>query len=93
MLQQEFTKDGLPSLRPYFKYLINNEIAEHKKVSWGKKGHERWVVVIQGKKYQYRGGDNFNKSLRNKIVSLYISMSDSSKQKKQKQIVIMIISM
>ena len=88
MLQQEFDAWGLPSLRPYLNYLIDNGVAEHKLVKWGK--GQRWVVIIGGKKYQYKGGHEFNKSLKNKIVSLYISMEESSEQK-QKKIVIMII--
>ena len=84
---QEFDAWGLPSLRPYLNYLIDNGAAEHKLVQWGK--GQRWAVIIGGKKYQYKGGHEFNKSLKNKIVSLYIGMAESSKQK-TKKIVIMI---
>ena len=90
MVQQEFDAWGLPSLRPYLNDLIDNGAAEHKLVKWGK--GQRWVVIIGGKKYQYKGGHEFNKSLQNKIVSLYIGMAESSEQK-TKKIVRMIISM
>ena len=83
MLKQEFTKDGLPSLRPYLNYLIDNKAAEYKLINWGK--GQRWAVIIHGKKYQYKGGHEFNKSLKNKIVSLYIGMSESSEQKTKKR--------
>ena len=76
MLQQEFTKDGLPSLKPYLKYLLDRGHAEQVNVKWGK-GH-RNVIIIGGKKYLYKGGDEFNKNLKKKITSLYISMSDKS---------------
>ena len=82
MLQQEFDAWGLPSLRPYLNYLIDNKVAEHKLVQWGK--GQRWCVIIGGKKYQYKGGHEFNKSLKNKIVSLYIDTTMSSKQKNKK---------
>ena len=85
MLQQEFDAWGLPSLRPYLNYLIDNGAVEHKLVKWGKS--QRWAVIIGSKKYQYKGGHEFSRSL--KIVSLYIGMAESSKQK-TKKIVIMI---
>ena len=44
MIQQEFRADGLPSLRPYLQYLLDNGLAEHVKVKWGKS--ERWVIKI-----------------------------------------------
>jgi hypothetical protein len=37
------------------------------------------------KKYQYKGGDEFNNSLKKKIVSLYIVMEDKSSNKKTKK--------
>ena len=85
MLQQEFDAWGLPSLRPYLQDLIDHGVVEHKLIKWGK--GQRWAVIIGGKTYQYKGGHEFNKSLKNKIVSLYIGMAESSKQK-QKKIVI-----
>ena len=84
MLQQEFTKYGLPSLKPYLKYLLDNGAAEQVNVKWGK-GH-RNVIIIGGKKYQYKGGDEFNKNLKKKITSLYISMSNKSSNKNTKSI-------
>ena len=65
MLQQEFDAWGLPSLRPYLKYLIDNGVAELKLVQWGK--CHRWAVIIGSKKYQYKGGHEFNKSLKIKL--------------------------
>ena len=82
MLQQEFTKDGLPSMRPYLNYLLDNGATEQVNVKWGK-GY-RNVIVIGGKKYLYKGGDEFNKNLKKKITSLYISMSDNSSKEKKK---------
>ena len=52
MLQQEFDAWGLPSLRPYLNYLIDNGVAEHKLVKWGK--GQRWVVIIGGKTINIR---------------------------------------
>ena len=54
MLPQQFTKDGLPSLKPYLDVLLDNDYAKQVKVKWGK-GY-RNVIVINGKKYQYKGG-------------------------------------
>ena len=76
MLKQEFKADGLPSMKPYLDYLLDNGAAKHVDVRWGK-GH-RWAIIIGGNNYQYKGGHNINKSLTNKIVSLYISMPDKS---------------
>ena len=56
MLQQEFDAWGLPSLRPYLNYLIDNGVAEHKLVKWGKS--QRWVVIIGGKNTNIRVGMN-----------------------------------
>ena len=39
--------------------------------------------LLGGKKYQYKGGDNINKNLKNKIAALYIYISMSSKPSKQ----------
>lgn len=83
MLQQEFTKDGLPSMRPYLKYLLDRGYADQVKVKWGK-GY-RNVIIIGGKKYLYKGGDEFNKNLKKKIVSLYINMSDKTLDQKTKK--------
>ena len=83
LLQQEFDASGLPSLRPYLQYLLDNGAAEHVKVKWGK--NYRWVIKIGGKKYQYKGGDEFNNSLKKKIVSLYISMDNKILDQKNKK--------
>ena len=79
MLRQEFTKDGLPSMRPYLQYLLDRDIVKHDKIKWGKT--ERQVIITGGKKYQYKGGDEINKNLKKKIVSLYIDMFESSNRK------------
>ena len=47
MHQQECDAWGLPSLRPYLNYLIDNGVAEHELIQWGKS--QRWVVIIGGK--------------------------------------------
>ena len=52
MFQQEYTKYGLPSMKPYLKYLLDQEHAEHKQLQWGK--GERWVFQIEGNKYPYK---------------------------------------
>jgi len=70
---QEFDASGIPSLRPYLNSLIENGLAEHVKVKWGKS--ERDVIIIEGKKYQYKGGDDI-KNLGKKIVAIYISVSN-----------------
>ena len=85
MIKQEFRADGLPSLRPYLQYLLDNGAAEHVKVKWG--NSYRWVIKIGGKKYPYKGGDEFNNSLKKKIVSLYIEMEDNILNKKQKRMI------
>ena len=82
MIKQTFDASGLPSMKPYLDYLLENRAAEHVKVRWGK-GY-RWVIKIGGKNYQYKGGDEINKNLKKKIVSLYISMSQSSNQNTNK---------
>ena len=73
ILPQEFDASGIPSLRPYLNYFLENGAAQHVKVKWGKS--ERYVIIIGGKKFQYEGGHDVNKNLKKKIVSLYISMS------------------
>ena len=72
----------MPSMKPYLDYLLENEAAEHVKVRWGK-GY-RWVVIIGGKKYLYKGGHDINKNLKKKIVQLYISMSSKVQNKNTK---------
>ena len=79
-LPQEFDASGIPSLRPYLKSASEN--AEHFKVKWGKS--ERNVIIIEGKRYQYKGGDDINKNLGKKIIVLYKSMSDNSSNKDTK---------
>ena len=80
LLQQEFDASGLPSLKPYLNYLIDRGHAEHVKVKRGK--GERNVIIIEGKKYSYKGGHEINKNLKKKITSFYITMSDKSSNSK-----------
>ena len=61
-------------------YLISQKVATlNENVKWG--SGLRNVVVIEGKKYQYKGSDDINITLQNKITSLYIDMPKSSKEK------------
>ena len=78
-IKQEFDSSGLPSVKPYLDYLLENGAAKHVTIRWGQSC--RKVIFIGGKRYQYKGGRDINKNLKNKIVSLYISMS--SKPSKQ----------
>ena len=82
MIQQEFRADGLPSLRPYLKYLLDNGLAEHVQVKWGKS--YRWVMKIGGKTYAYKGGHEINNYLRKKIVSIFLEMENKSLNNKSK---------
>ena len=69
-------------LLPYLNSLIENGLAEHVKVKWGKS--ERYVIIIGGKTYQNKGGHDVNKNIGKKIVAFYISMSDKSSNEKIK---------
>ena len=80
-LPQELDDSGNTSLLSCLNYSLENGAAHHVKVKWGKS--ERYVIVIEGKQYQYSGGHNINKNLGKKIKALYISMSDKSSNKKQ----------
>ena len=68
-LPQELDDSGNPSLLSRLNYLLENGAAEHVKVKWGKS--ERYVIMIKGKKYQYKGGNN-NKTLKIKIQDIDI---------------------
>ena len=72
ILPQEFDASGIPSLRPFLNSLLENGLAEHVKVKWGKS--ERYVIIIEGKKYEYHDGHDINKILGKKVVAVYISM-------------------
>ena len=72
------------SIKSYLNYLLQNDATKQEHVKWGN-GY-RNVVIIEGNKYQYKGGDTFNKNLENKIVSLYISMSNKSSNKNKKKL-------
>ena len=76
MVRAATLADGTLSLAHYLDYLLDHGVAPHVKVKWGKS--YRWVIKIGGKKYQYKGGDEFNKNLKKKIVSLYIRMDNKS---------------
>ena len=82
MIKQEFDASGLPSLRPYLNYLLDNGVAEHVQVKWGR-GY-RWVIKIGGNTYSYKGGHEINKNLKKKIVSLYIERENKSLNNKSK---------
>ena len=45
---QEFDGSGIPPLRSCLNSLLENGMAEHVKVKWGKS--ERYVIIIEGKK-------------------------------------------
>ena len=62
---QEFDASGIPSLRPYLNYLLENGAAEHLKANWVK--GERYVIIIEGKKYPYKDGHDINKNLGKEI--------------------------
>ena len=59
ILPQEFDAAGIPSLRPCSNSLLENGAAEHVKARWGK--GERYVIIIEGKTFQYKGGGDINK--------------------------------
>ena len=67
-LPQEFDASGIPSLRPYLSYFLENGAAERVKLKWGKS--ERYVMFIEGNKYPYKGGHDINKHLGKKIIAL-----------------------
>ena len=72
-LPQELDDSGNPSLLSCLNYNLENGAAQHAKVKRGKR--ERYVIIIEGKRYQYAGGHSINKNLAKKIIALYISMS------------------
>ena len=81
-IPQELDKSGRPSVKPYLDYLKQHGVATHEYVEyWGKRGYNynyRWVIRIEGKTYTYKGGHEFNKILKKKIISLYIEMDKKS---------------
>ena len=70
ILPQEFHDSATPSLRPYLNSLLENGVSEHVKVQWGKS--ERYVIIIDGKKYPYKGGHDINKNLGKDGQYIYI---------------------
>ena len=68
---QEFDASGSPSLRPYVNSWIENGLVEQVKVKLGKS--ERDVIMIDGKKYPYKGGHDINTNLGKKLVSIFIT--------------------
>ena len=69
------------SVKPYLDYLLDNGTVKQEIVKWG--NGSRNVIIIDGKKYQYKGGHDINKNLKNKIVTLYILMAAESSKEKQ----------
>ena len=82
ILSQEFDASGIPALRPYLNSLLETGAAEHVKVKWGKS--ERYVIIIGGKRYQYKAGRDINKNIGNKIIAKNISISDKTSNKNTK---------
>jgi len=80
MINQEFDFSGLPSVKPYLRYLLENGAAKHSIIRWGQS--YRKVIFIGGKKYQYKGDHDINKNLKSKIAALYISMSEKASNRK-----------
>ena len=68
-LPQELDASGIPSLRPYLNSSFENWLVEH--VKWGKT--ERYVIIIDGKRLQYKVGHDINKNLGKKIIAVYIN--------------------
>ncbi len=82
MLPQQFTKDGLPSLKPYLDVLLKNGYVEEKEVKWGK-GYRNVIINNENsKKYQYKKASiEINNNLKKVIVSLYIIHEKSLNEK------------
>ena len=76
---QESDASGIPPLRPYLHYLLENGAADHVKVKWGKGGP--YVITMEGKKYPYKGGHDINKNLGGKMVNTYLMSNKSSNEK------------
>ena len=70
------TSSGAPTPEQVLKSLLDAGEVSQVNVKWGK-GY-RDVIIVGSKKYQYKKGGTVNKILRNKIIPLYISMSDKS---------------
>ena len=66
ILPQEFDASGIPSLRPYLNSLLKKWLAEQVKVKWGKS--ERYVIIIGGKTYPYKGGTILTKTSERKLL-------------------------
>ena len=52
---------ALSTIKQELDYLLDNGGAVVKNVKWGNR--ERQVVIIDGKQYQYKGGNDINKFL------------------------------
>ena len=63
-------------------YLISQNLAEYKEIKWG--SGFRNVVIIEGKKYQYKGGSNINNGLQKNINPLYIELMKPLKEKEKR---------
>ena len=70
------TSSGAATPEQVLKSLLDAGEVSQANVKWGK-GY-RDVIIVGSKKYQYKKGGTVNKILRNKIIPLYISMSDKS---------------
>ena len=79
-IKQEFDSSGIPSMKPYLDYLLENGAAKHVTVRWG--NSYRKVIFIGGKRYQYKGGDNINKNLKKcSIIYKYVIQTFKTKYK------------
>ena len=76
-IKQEFDSSGIPSMKPYLDYLLENGAAKHVTVRWGQS--YRKVIFIEGNEYQYKGGHDINNNLKNKVVPLYKYVRESFK--------------
>ena len=68
ILPQEFDASGIPSLRQYLNSLLEIGSVDHVKVTWGKS--ERYVIIIESKKFQYKVGHDINTNHR-KYCTIY----------------------
>ena len=60
---------ALSTIKQELDYLLDNGGAVVKNVKWGNR--ERQVVIIDGKQYQYKGGNDINKFLEKNNSFIY----------------------
>ena len=65
MLPQEFDASGIPSLRPYLNYSLEDGLAEHVKLNWGKS--ERYAIIIDNKNINIEVGSISIKTSERKL--------------------------